>query len=68
MIYLFSIFLAPLGLWFAWQYLKQEGKKSKAIGFVIIALTIVSIAISIWAMAGLLGWVSQLLRSLTGLD
>jgi hypothetical protein len=67
-VYLVSFFLAPLGLWFAWKYLKQENKKSKAIGFVVIALTIVSIAISIWATAGLIGWVSQLLRPLRRLD
>jgi len=67
-VYLFSFFLAPLGLWFAWNYFKQEDRKSKAIGFVVVALTIISMAMSIWAMSGLIGWVSQLLKSLSGLD
>ena len=38
-VYLVSFFLAPLGLVFAWKYLKMPDKKSKYIGITIIVLT-----------------------------
>jgi hypothetical protein len=47
-IYLFSIFLPPLGLWPAVKYLRQKDNKSRIIGLVIIILTIISTAITIW--------------------
>jgi TRAP-type C4-dicarboxylate transport system permease small subunit len=66
-IYLISFFLAPFGLWFAWKYLKQDDRKSKKIGVAAIALTIISVALAIWTMAGLFSSVSQLLKSFSGL-
>lgn len=42
-IYLVSFFLAPLGLVFAWKYLKMSDVKSKRIGFTVIALTILAV-------------------------
>jgi hypothetical protein len=66
-VYLVSFFLAPLGLWYAWKYLRQEDNKSKAIGGVAIALTVLSIALTIWTVAGLFNSAGPLLKSLIGL-
>lgn len=66
-VYLISFFIAPFGLWFAWKYLKQDDEKSKIIGVVAIALTIVAVAITVWTMAGLFDSVSQLVKTLSGL-
>jgi hypothetical protein len=66
-VYLISFFLAPFGLWFAWKYLKQGDNKSKRIGVAAIALTIISVAITIWTMAGLYNSVSHYMRLLNGL-
>jgi hypothetical protein len=66
-VYLISFFLAPFGLWYAYKYLKQDDRKSKTIGTVVIALTIVSITISIWAAVGLFNSASQYFDSLPDL-
>jgi hypothetical protein len=66
-VYLISFFVAPFGLWFAWKYLKQEDQQSKMIGVAAIVLTIVAVAITVWAMAGLFNSVSQLLNPMIGL-
>jgi hypothetical protein len=59
LVYLVSFFLAPLGLWYAWKYLRQDDRKSKIIGTVAIALTIAAVAAALWAAAGLYNLVSQ---------
>jgi hypothetical protein len=66
-VYLISFFVAPFGLWYAWKYLKQGDNKSKEIAIVAIALTIISVAITIWATAGLFNSINQLMKSLSGL-
>ena len=66
-VYLISLFIAPFGLWYAWKYLKRDDEKSKIIGVVAIALTIVAVAVAIWTTAGLYNSVSQYLHSLRGL-
>jgi hypothetical protein len=66
-VYLISFFLAPLGLWFAWKYLKQDDQTSKTIGAVAIILTIAAVALAIWTTAGLLKSADQYLNSLRGL-
>jgi hypothetical protein len=66
-VYLISFFVAPFGLWYAWKYLKQEDIKSRKIGIAAIALTVISIAITFWTMAGLYNSVSQYMRLLNGL-
>lgn len=47
-IYLFSLFLPPLGILPAIKYLRQEDEKSKKVGIVILFLTIISIVITVW--------------------
>ena len=66
-VYLISFFLAPLGLWYAWKYLKQDDQTSKIIGTVALALTIVAVSLTIWMTAGLYISVSQYYNSLRGL-
>jgi len=51
LIYLLSVSLPPLGLWPAVRYLRQKDEKAKKIGLVAILLTLVSIAVTIWAAA-----------------
>jgi hypothetical protein len=46
-IFALSLFIPPLGLWPAYKYLKQPNQKAKTIGFIIIALTIISLVISV---------------------
>jgi hypothetical protein len=67
-IYLVSFFLAPFGLFYAWKYLNQDDKKSKTIGSVAIALTVLSVAIAAWTIIGLFDWIRQLLNAMTGPD
>jgi hypothetical protein len=66
-VYMISFFLAPLGLWYAWKYLKQDDRTSKIIGTAAIALTIAAVAVTIWTTAELFSSVSQYLNSLRGL-
>jgi hypothetical protein len=63
LVYLISFFLAPIGLWYAWKYLRQPDRKSKIIGAVAIALTLVAVAIAIWTTAGIYNLLSQYLDS-----
>ena len=65
-IYLISFFLAPFGLLYAWKYLKQGNRKSKTIAYVAIALTAISIVITVWTMAALFNSLRQLFNLLTG--
>jgi DNA-directed RNA polymerase subunit RPC12/RpoP len=51
LIYVFSIFLAPLGLWPAIKYLRQPDAKAKRIGMTALVLTLISVLIiSVLAM------------------
>ena len=46
-LYLKSIILPPLGIWYALPYLKQDNQKAKIVGVVAIVLTIISLLITI---------------------
>ncbi|MBI1838863.1 MAG: zinc-ribbon domain-containing protein [Candidatus Colwellbacteria bacterium] len=48
LIYFVSFFLAPLGLVYTFKYLRQPDKKSKTIGAVSLALTIVAITATVY--------------------
>jgi hypothetical protein len=65
-VYLVSFFLAPLGLWLAWKYLKQGDSKSKKIGVMAVVLTVMSLAVTVWTLVGLFDWISGLMKSLIG--
>lgn len=45
LVYSVSFFLAPLGLGYAFKYLRQPDRKSKMIGGISLALTVVAIAV-----------------------
>ena len=45
-LYLKSIILPPLGIWYALPYLRQNSQKAKIIGVVAIVLTFLSLAIA----------------------
>ncbi len=68
LVYLVSFFLAPFGLFYAWKYLRQPDRKSKAIGSVAVVLTFLSLAISFWVTAELFDSIIQLLRSLGSMN
>lgn len=63
LIYFLSILLPPLGLWPAIKYLKQKDEKSRAIGFVAIALTLISLTITIWMTLGFMDTFNKQLNS-----
>lgn len=65
-LYLLSILLPPLGLWPAVKYLKQEDQKSKIIGAVCVALTILSTILTLWATLGVINQAQQLMQTQLG--
>jgi hypothetical protein len=62
-VYFVSLFLPPLGLWYVARYLRQRDQKSKKIGYIALALTMVSIIVTIWFAVGLVNSVNQSLNS-----
>lgn len=62
-IYLLSFLLPPLGLWPGIKYLKQDSEKSRMIGFIAIALTIISIALTVWFTLGFINVFNRELNS-----
>lgn len=63
-IYLFSFFLAPFGLGYAFKYLKQSDPEARRIGIIVIILTVLSIALMIWLTSAFANWEAQLLNTL----
>jgi hypothetical protein len=59
LVYLLSFSLPPLGLWPAVKYLRQKDEKSRMIGFVALALTIISIGITIWFSMAIMNVLNQ---------
>jgi hypothetical protein len=66
-VYLVSFFLAPVGLLYAWKYLKQNDRESKIVGMVAIALTAIAVVIFFWTLKAMISIFNQTLRSLDGL-
>jgi hypothetical protein len=63
-IYLFSFFLAPLGLGYAVKYLRQwKNPKTRTVGIVVVVLTILAIIIMIWASSAFTNWEYQTINS-----
>jgi hypothetical protein len=59
LVYLLSISFPPLGFWPAVKYLKQKDQKSRMIGFIAVALTIISIAVTVWLCLGIMNTFNQ---------
>lgn len=64
-VYAVSILLPPLGLWPGVKYLRQNDEKSKRIGIAAIILTILSLAVAIYIIAGAINSFNSTLNSLT---
>ena len=58
-LYLKSIILPPLGIWWALPYLRGNNQKSKTIGIFAIVLTIISLAIAFKLTVDLMNTVNQ---------
>ncbi|MCL5733286.1 MAG: zinc ribbon domain-containing protein [Patescibacteria group bacterium] len=58
-VYLLSFFLPPLGLWPAYKYLKQSDGKSKMIGWIAVALTVISLVLAVWLFQGFTAYLNQ---------
>lgn len=62
LVYSVSFFLPPVGLGWAFKYISQKNEKARIIGWVIILLTIISIALTLWIAIGFLRYYSDLLN------
>ncbi len=65
-VYLLSFFLAPLGLYPAFKYLRQPDPKTKMIGWIAVILTFIGISITIYMFANFMQQVSSTLDSIGG--
>ncbi|HSW87768.1 MAG TPA: zinc ribbon domain-containing protein [Candidatus Saccharimonadales bacterium] len=63
LVYLVSFFLPPFGLPWAYKYLKQPDQKSKIIGYIVIALTIISLIINIWLVVAFVKQTQQAINT-----
>jgi len=63
-VYSVSLFLPPLGLWYAWKYLKQKDGKSKKIGITSLILTIISTIFTVWFTGRIVNSINQTLNSI----
>ncbi|HVZ67337.1 MAG TPA: zinc ribbon domain-containing protein [Patescibacteria group bacterium] len=62
-IYALSLILPPLGLWPAIRLLKRKEPEAKKIARIAIALTIISIIVSVWLSIGLAGYINKSINS-----
>lgn len=62
-VYLFSFFLAPLGLGYAYKYLKQSDPKIRKIGIIVVVLTVLAVAIMIWTTSAFTQWELQTINT-----
>ena len=61
-IYLFSFFLAPLGLVYAIKYLREQDPVARRVGIIVVILTANAIGLMIWLTAAFARWESQLIN------
>ena len=62
-VYLLSFFLPPLGLWPAYRYLRQSDRKAKTIGWIAVALTVISLVLAVWLFQGFINYLNQSINS-----
>lgn len=66
-IYLFSFFLAPLGIGYAIKYLKQRNNpEARRIGIIVIMLTVIAVVLMFWISSAFTQWELGTINSLTG--
>jgi len=63
-VYLLSFFLPPFGLYPAIKYIRQTDPRTKIIGWVAVALTIISIGLSIYIVINFMQHVAQVFDQL----
>lgn len=64
-IYLLSFFIPVLGFRYAFQYLKQEDKKSRIIGIITFLVTVISIGITIITLKNFMDYYSKILNDIS---
>ena len=62
-VYLVSLLLPPFGIVYAWRYLKQADGKSQKIGIAAVVLTVIALALTIWATKLMIDSINQQLNS-----
>ncbi len=63
LVYCVSFFLPPLGLWYAYKYLKHGGGAEMKIGAAAIMLTVIAIGLTVWTGNILLTSINQSLQN-----
>jgi uncharacterized membrane protein YvbJ len=66
-LYLKSVLLPPLGIWYALPYLREDNQKSKMVGVVAIVLTVISLLIAFKLTKDLSDIVNQQVSEATSL-
>lgn len=62
-IYLTSFFLAPLGLWWVFKFIRSKDKQKKQTAIIALILTVVSISLSAWVIYGYIQSVNKYINS-----
>lgn len=65
--YIFSLILPPFGLVWAIKYIKSGSEQQKRVGIIIIAITVVSLLLSIWFVVGFFQNLNQQFSSYSNL-
>jgi uncharacterized membrane protein len=64
LVYSISFFLPPLGLGYAFSYLKAKDNKSKVVGTVAIILTVISILLLVFSFKAFIEYYSKILNGI----
>ena len=62
LVYLMSLFLPPLGLWYVPRYFRLGTPAGRSIGLAIIFFTLLSLGISLWATTAIFEALNQALQ------
>ena len=65
-IYALSALLPPLGLWPAWKYLKSSDAAARRVGWIAVALTAISLVVSVWLFQYMMQQLNQSLNAASG--
>ena len=63
LIYLASLLLPPIGLWWGFKYIKQDDPKIRNVGIAAIVLTVIASIITIWITVSLINSFSASINS-----
>jgi hypothetical protein len=65
-IYLLSALLPPLGLWPAVKYIRSSDALAKRVGWIAVALTVISLIASVWLAQIIIQQVQQAMTAASG--